>query len=92
MILDNLRKTDRGELVRTAATVVFEDCDEPSREVFIETEKAFSDAIMPNPHAFAVGCIIPALYFGERRLSIDAAMGLSSMLNVSVKDRYTLPR
>jgi hypothetical protein len=74
MILKNLRKTDRGERIRTAARAVFEDCDEPAQEVFIETEKAFSEAIMPNPHAFAVGCIIPALYFGERRLAIDAAI------------------
>jgi hypothetical protein len=74
MKLSNLHKQSRGDLIRTAATVVFEDCQQPVQEVFIETEEAFGDAIMPNPHAFAVGCIIPALYFGERRLAIDAAI------------------
>jgi hypothetical protein len=72
MKLSNLHKQERGELIRTAATVIFEDCQQPVREIFIETEKAFSDAIMPNPHAFGVACIIPALYFGEQRLVIDA--------------------
>jgi len=58
-------------MIRANATVTFEDCGQPEKEIFIETEGAFSDGFYANPHAFAVGCIIPALHFGEQRLRID---------------------
>lgn len=76
MKLSNLcvRKDDDLTRVRALATVTFEACDQPSREVFIETDSAFAGSIGANPHAFAVGCIIPALYFGERRLALDEAV------------------
>ena len=61
-------------LTRAVATVHFEDCSQPAQEVFIETETVFDEAIYANPHAFAVGVIIPALYFGERRLALDEAI------------------
>ncbi len=60
--------------IRVAATVDFEDCDQPAQEIFIETETAFASDIFPNPHAFAVGCIVPALFFKERRLALDEAI------------------
>jgi hypothetical protein len=56
------------------ATVTFEEGDQPEQEIFIETETRFAEDIFANPHAFAVGCIIPALYFGERRLAVDQAI------------------
>ena len=74
MKLTDLHVRSDGGRVRTAATVHFEDSDRPSQEIFIETETAFADALQPSPHAFAVGCIIPALYFGERRLALEAAI------------------
>jgi hypothetical protein len=70
MRLANLQLKKDRDLIRAAAKVVFEDTDQADQEIFIETETAFAAAIAPNPHAFAVGCIIPALYFGERRLAI----------------------
>lgn len=74
MKLTNLHMTKAADRVRAAATVHYEDCDQPDQEIFIETETAFAESIHPNPHAFAVGCIIPALYFGERRLSLEEAI------------------
>jgi hypothetical protein len=74
MRLSNLRIIGNDTLTRAAATVGFEDRDQPDQEIFIETETAFAKDIIPNPHAFAVGCIIPALYFGERRLTLDEAI------------------
>jgi hypothetical protein len=74
MRLTNLHTRKNGALIRAAATVAFEDSDQPDREIFIETETAFADAIVANPHAFAVGCLIPALHFGERRLTLEEAI------------------
>lgn len=74
MRLSNLQIKKNNGLVRAVATVRFEDCDQPQQDIFIETETAYAGAIFPNPHAFAVGCIIPALYFGEGRLALDEAI------------------
>lgn len=74
MRLSNLQIKKNDGLIRAVATVTFEDCGEPEREIFIETVTDFAKDIIPNPHAFAVGCIIPALYFGERRLALDEAI------------------
>lgn len=74
MKLSNLHVEENGNLVRAACTVTFEDSPQPEKEIFIETEAAFGRDFIANPHAFAVGCIIPALYFGERRLALDEAI------------------
>jgi hypothetical protein len=74
MKLTNLHMRRNGDLIRAEASVRFEDNAQPARKIFIETETAFADAIFANPHAFAVGCLIPALYFGERRLALDEAI------------------
>ena len=66
----NVAKVDKR--VRATATVTWEDCDQPAREIFIETEEQFEHDITCNPHAFLVGCIIPALRFGEQRIVLDA--------------------
>lgn len=71
MKLSNLHTREKDGLIRAAATVTFENCNQPEKEIFIQTEAGFADGFMANPHAFAVGCIIPALHFGERRLAID---------------------
>lgn len=74
MRLANLQLRKDDDRVRAVATVRFEDGDRPPQEIFIETEAAFAEAIFANPHAFVVGCIIPALHFGERRLALDEAI------------------
>jgi len=66
----NIEKDDQR--VRATATVAWENCDRPAQEVFIETEKEFGQDITCNPHAFLVGCIIPAMHFGEKRILLDA--------------------
>ena len=72
MRISNLKSIQSGKLARVTATVNWEDCDRPAREVFIETEEEFSRDISCNPHAFLVGCIIPAMHFGEQRIFLDA--------------------
>lgn len=74
MKLWDLKQSEKENLARISARVTWEDCGQPEREVFIETEKVFASDITANPHAFLVGCIIPALYFGEKRIHMDAAI------------------
>ena len=74
MKLSDFRLLKHDDLVRAAATVHFEECDRPAQEIFIDTEADFACDLAANPHAFAVGCLIPALYFGERRLALDEAI------------------
>ena len=74
MKIFNLHKRNHNGLIRASATVQFEDCDQPSKEIFIETEPDFSHDFIANPNAFTVGCIIPALYFGEKRMAMDEAI------------------
>lgn len=74
MKLSNFHMGKNETFASATATVHFEESDRPSQKIFIETETAFAEALAANPHAFAVGCIIPALYFGERRLAIDEAI------------------
>jgi len=72
MRIENLKSGKRENKARVAATVTWEDCDRPTSEVYFETDEAFAKDLSCNPHAFLVGCIIPALYYGEERVFIDA--------------------
>jgi hypothetical protein len=70
--IENLRSEKRGNRARVAARVTWEDCDRPTHEVYFETDEAFAEALSCNPHAFLVGCVIPAMHYGEERVFIDA--------------------
>lgn len=74
MKLSNLHVRKNDGLTRAVASVTFEDSNQPAQEIFIETETTYAEDIFASPHAFAVGCIIPALYFGERRLALEEAI------------------
>jgi hypothetical protein len=72
MNIGEFEKSSKDGLTRVSATVTWQDGPQPEKRVFIETEDAFGEALSANPQAFLVGCLIPALHFGERRIVIDA--------------------
>ena len=74
MKLSNLHVRKNDGLTRAVASVTFEESNQAAQEIFIETETTYAEDIFASPHAFAVGCIIPALYFGERRLALEEAI------------------
>jgi hypothetical protein len=74
MRIEDLRKTETDKTAAIRATVRWEDCDQTEREVFIETERRFSDDLSVHLQPFVVGCLIPALHFGERRLAVDGSL------------------
>lgn len=71
MRITNLDIKDHENLVRLSANVTWENCNEPDREIYIETEKAYGEDLNCGTHAFLVGCLIPALHLGEKRIAID---------------------
>jgi len=72
MRISNLKFSNEEKQARVMATIQWEDCDRPDHEIFIETKEEFVQDLSLNPHSFLVGCIIPALHFGERRIFLDA--------------------
>lgn len=71
MRISNLSLTKNETGIRASARVEWEDCERTGQEVFIETEKEFEKDISLNPHSFLIGCILPALKLGEKRISIE---------------------
>jgi len=71
MRIGNLRREKREGRIRVAATIIWEDCDRPTHDVYFETDERFSDSLTCNPHTFLVGCAIPAMHYGEKRVFID---------------------
>jgi len=72
MKIENLRSETQGNRARVAATVIWEDCDRPSHEIYFETKEEFAESLSCNPHAFLVACAIPAMHYREKRVFIDA--------------------
>lgn len=72
MRLCNLDKVSREGRVRIRCDVVWEDCGQPPAEVFFETEEPFGASLSLTAHPFLVGCFVPAMHFGERRIALDA--------------------
>lgn len=71
MKIHSLSKNINGDLVRVSATITWEDCDRPEKEIYIETDARFAKDISCNPHTFLLIGIMPAMRHGERRVLID---------------------
>jgi hypothetical protein len=72
MRIEGFRKETDGSRVRVAATVIWEDNDRPGQEIYYEIDQAFAHDLTCDPHAFLVGCILPAMRNGEERIALDA--------------------
>ncbi len=71
MIIANLRKRVRDQLVRISADVRWETAKAENREIYIEAPAEFTDDVLPNPDAFLVGALAPAMHFGEARIRLE---------------------
>lgn len=71
MIISNLRKGIKDQLVRVSADVRWETTTPEDREIYIEAPEAFVDDIIPNADAFLVGALAPAMHFGESRIHLE---------------------
>ena len=71
MRIEDLRTEQDGAMARVVASVVWEDNDRPQRDIYFEVDKAFADYLTPDPHAFLVACLVPAVHHGEKRILVD---------------------
>ncbi len=71
MKISNLYKSVNDNVAKISATVIWEDCDHPDREIFFETNADFAKDLTCNPHAFLLACTLPAVRHGEQRINID---------------------
>lgn len=97
MEITNLRRDRLDNLERIVADVHWEDCDAPDREVFFATEEPFAEGLRLTADPFLLGCLLPAIEKGERRLKVEAKLcpqlleGLQTALSIIASwygDRY----
>ncbi|MCD6347481.1 MAG: hypothetical protein J7L96_08700 [Bacteroidales bacterium] len=72
MRIEDLRLIQENDKTKIVATVYWEDSDRQSQELYFAADDILGQNLSLNPHAFLVACIIPAMYFGEKRVLIDA--------------------
>lgn len=66
-------RTENGR-ARLQATVHWEDIQRSADHVFFETTQVFAADLADGAAAFVVGCLVPAMHFGERRLAVDGGI------------------
>ena len=71
MKIENLRTGEYNGRKRVEATVIWEDCNRSSYDVYFETDEKYSASLSCDPHAFLLACTMPALHYGEKRVRID---------------------
>lgn len=74
MKIHNFKKNLEDDLVKVSATVTWEDCDRPQREIYIGTDASFENDLSCNPNAFLLAAVIPGWYHGERRIMVDGTI------------------
>ena len=73
MRISGLRSETVENVARISATVQWEDSDKPPQEVYIGTDAGHGDGLVDNYNPFLVGCAVPAMFHGEKRLYLDGA-------------------
>ena len=71
MKINNLSAGTEDGVARVSATVTWEDCDRPRRLIYIETDTGFVNDMSPNPNAFLLAGIMPAMHKRERRIRVE---------------------
>jgi len=70
MIIEELRQEATSTTVRVTATVRWEDSDRPPQDVFYEADRSRGEGFAPDANALLVGCYLPAIRGGERRIRL----------------------
>jgi len=74
MKVDNIRLDAHNGKPAVTAVVTWEDSPRPRQEIYFATLDRFADYLNPGAAAYAVGCLLPALHHGEKRLRIEGAL------------------
>ncbi len=96
MKIMDLRKELHGEKARAVATVSWENCDRPSKDIYFEVPARFSEDLTCDPHAFLIAALLPAMRHGEERIALEAKIcptlreGLLDIMSI-MHTWYTAP-
>ncbi|MCP3876367.1 MAG: hypothetical protein GY699_24905 [Desulfobacteraceae bacterium] len=71
MKISNFKIVKENDYIKAVALVQFEDCKRPDSQVYIQTLKQYETGFKANPDAFLVGCLLPAIHLGEKRIHIE---------------------
>ncbi len=74
MRISDIGITTESGRARLQARVQWEDTARPDDVVFFETTHAFAEDIAVTADPFVVGCLVPAVHLGEKRLTVDGGM------------------
>ena len=101
MRIENFRKETQADKVRILATLIWEDRDRPSQDLYYETTAEYGDDLFCNPNSFLLACTLPAMRYGEKRIALDAPIcpelkeGLITSMNYLIDwhggDRQVIP-
>lgn len=72
MRIENFIKTVNSTRARVSATVIWENCDRPTQEVYFETTAEFAEDLYANPNSWLLCSALAAMRYGETRIAIDA--------------------
>ncbi len=67
----NLKLLETKGQMQASATVQFEDNDRKDKEVYIKAPVEYKNDFKAAPNAFLVGCLLPALHLGEKRIFME---------------------
>ena len=70
MIITELRQETTPLTSRVLATVHWEEGDRPPQEIFYEVDRSRAEGFAPDANAILVGCYLPAIRGGERRIRL----------------------
>ena len=71
MRIENLRKEIKADKIRIAATVILENCDRPTQDIYFETTTEYESDFHLNPNTFLLACTLPAMRYGETRIALS---------------------
>ena len=72
--IQNLKTENIGEKSRISADIIWEQSARAGLNVFFETRAEYGNALYAGFEPFLVGCILPALHHGEKRILIEGAV------------------
>ncbi len=74
MKITDIQLTQDSDFAIASARVSFEQSDHPGKDVYIKTPVEYARGFDANPDAFLVGCLLPALHLGEKRIFLEGAV------------------
>ncbi len=84
MKIEKFNLSRQNGRTRASANIVWEDCGRPAQTLYFETSSRYGDSLSPDPHAFLIAGLLPAMYFGERRVWVDGAVCPHLLENIEV--------